>query len=109
MGLPSSIDTLNAVKHAEATTHEHEHKLAKLRRQIDDLNRLARKNTALLATDAERRSSGACMANSYTRRAADIAQCPGGGTLFCGPALVHTLSELHEHADKCGRCQATIF
>ena len=109
MGLPSSVNTLNAVKHAEATTHEHERELVKLRRQIDDLNRLARRNTALLATDAERRSSGACMADSHPRRAADIAQCYASGTLFCGPALVHTLNELHEHADSCGRCQATIF
>ena len=29
--------------------------------------------------------------------------------LFCGPMLMHTLNELHEHADKCGWCQTTIF
>ena len=114
--LPSSVNTLSAVKHAKATAHEHERELAQLRRQVDDLNR---RNTALLADDAERRSSGACVACSdrHTRalegqllqRHGHITQCYASGTLFCGPGLVHTRNKLHEHADSCGRYQATIF
>ena len=40
---------------------------------------------------------------------APVVQGYASGTLFTGPGLAHARNELHEHADQCGRCQATIL
>ena len=113
---PRSSTAAKSTRSSEVALRTCEHEIARLQRELAAVEK---RSTALLAADAERCSSGmhtvhsAGQAHTLTgpslRQYGSNVQCYASGTLFTGPRLVHARNELHEHADQCGRCQATIL